>query len=107
EMPYMIRVENDPQKATAPAQLVEIVDTLPAELDASTLRFDEIGVAGRRITLGADGTGTNGTLKAEAHYDAATRQLRFRVYGIGTGTGQDAYADFLPPNVSSPEGQGY
>jgi uncharacterized repeat protein (TIGR01451 family) len=115
-MRYTIRFENDPERASAPAQLVEISDVLAPELDAATLDVQRLTVAGRTVDFtpvdggweaalpSADGLAA--PIRAEASFDDDTRELLLRVYGVGTGTGQDAYDDFLPPNRTSPEGEG-
>ncbi|MBK8450256.1 MAG: SprB repeat-containing protein [Saprospiraceae bacterium] len=46
QMPYMIRFENDPDFATAPAQVVKITGPLDSNLNILSLRLGDFGFAG-------------------------------------------------------------
>ncbi|HEX9953090.1 MAG TPA: T9SS type A sorting domain-containing protein [Rubricoccaceae bacterium] len=76
-IPYTIQFENLPQ-ATANAEFVTVTDTLDADLDPATLEV---------LATSSDSTFS---------YSVAGQVVTFRFVGID-----------LPPNVTSPEGQGY
>src|SRR6185312_12421541 len=52
-LPYEIEFENDPAKATAPAQEVTITDTLDADVDVDTLQFTGFGFGSHSFSVPA------------------------------------------------------
>jgi hypothetical protein len=50
-LPYQIRFENDPQKATAPAQRVSITQQLDSTIDIRSFRLSSVGFANRTFEI--------------------------------------------------------
>jgi acetyltransferase-like isoleucine patch superfamily enzyme len=50
-LPYQIRFENDPQKATAPAQRVSITQQLDSTVDIRSFRLNSIGFANQTFDI--------------------------------------------------------
>jgi RHS repeat-associated protein len=117
---YRIRFENDPEKATAPAQVVEVTLPLDPDLDWETFElrgfgFGDITVdvpAGRQryeAMLGvAPWLGVDVFFHAEL--DLETGVVTWLFLSVDPETGRvpdDPFVGFLPPNVESPEGEGF
>ena len=118
-MPYVIRFENL-ATASAPAQEVLVRDTLDTRvLDLSTFQLGDITFGSRyvpvapgrsqffaRVPLGTDG---RLVLLIDAHLVPETGIVtwRFTTIAVATSTLPDDPLDgFLPPNRTSPEGEG-
>jgi hypothetical protein len=115
---YAIFFEND-KAATAAAQKVVITDVLPADLDLASVAFGRIAVADRILdpppgaqqhTGYLDLRASQGLLvRVEASLDVPKRTLSWKLTALDADTGlppDDPLAGFLPPNVTSPEGEG-
>lgn len=119
-LPYLIRFENDPVLANAPAQSVLVTQALDADLDPRTVRFGSVGFGdwiveadenAAFLNKRVDATETLGVLvDIVAGVDTATGELFWEFTSIDPMTGeptQDAEAGFLPPNLMAPEGDGF
>ena len=117
---YTIRFENDPIFATAPAQVVRITQTLDPDLDPRTFRVGDFGfgdvvvdVPDNRafFTDRLDLTESLGIfVDFVASIDVATSEAFWEFTSIAPETGEvpeDALTGFLPPNLTSPEGEGF
>ena len=118
-LPYFIYFENQ-ATASAPAQNVTITDTLDPGLNPNTLSFGVIGF-GTQVFSPPGGLNDFNTLvdlrpaqpfevKISAHYDAPSNTITWLYQTIDPDTGEtpnDPALGFLPPNVTSPQGQGY
>jgi uncharacterized repeat protein (TIGR01451 family) len=118
-VPYYIYFENE-STASAPAQNVTITDTLDPGLNPNTLSFGVIGF-GTQAFSPPGGLNDFNTLvdlrpaqpfevKISAHYDAPSNTITWLYHTIDPDTGEtpnDPALGFLPPNVTSPQGQGY
>ena len=116
---YTVYFENDPEFANAPAQVVTITDQLSADLDWNTFQFGEVAFGDNNFTL----TGTQRLSTASvvdiksgliadvrAELDPTTGVATWTFATIDPRTGErtiDPLAGFLPPNVTSPEGEGH
>ncbi len=118
-IPYVIRFEND-SSATAPAQWVQIVDTLDTGIfDFSTFQLGFVSFGNRMIDV------PNGLQSWSEYVDLRPAQdmvvLVEADFNMGTGIVTwtftaldpmtyepvtDALDGFLPPNINSPEGEG-
>lgn len=117
---YGIAFENDPQLATAAAQVVTITDQLdPAKVDLSTFALGPMSFGHRLIPMppGAQSyTGgvdlrpeQNLVVTIDAGVDLETGLVHWTFTSVDPATMQlttDADAGFLPPNVNPPEGDG-
>lgn len=119
-MPYAIRFENDAEKATAPAAMVTITQTLDADLDWTTFRLGELGFGEVIVDVPADtaffqtrydATETLGVfVDIEAGINAATGEIFWQFVAIDPETGdlpENPFVGFLPPNVNGPESEGF
>ncbi len=119
-MPYTIRFENDPEKATAPAAIVSITQTLDPDLDLTTFRLGDVGFGDNVIEVPGnsaffqtrfDAVDTLGVfVDIEAGIDTSTREVSWTFTAIDPLTGdlpEDPFVGFLPPNVNAPEGDGF
>ncbi len=118
-LPYFIYFENQ-ATASAPAQNVTITDTLDPGLNPNTISFGAIGF-GTQAFSPPGGLNDFNTLvdlrpaqpfevKISAHYDAPSNTITWLYQTIDPDTGEtpnDPALGFLPPNVTSPQGQGY
>ena len=118
-LPYFIYFENQ-ATASAPAQNVTITDTLDLGLNPNTLSFGVIGF-GTQAFSPPGGLNDFNTLvdlrpaqpfevKISAHYDAPSNTITWLYQTIDPDTGEtpnDPSLGFLPPDVTSPQGQGY
>jgi hypothetical protein len=122
-MPYTIRFENL-KTASAPAQRITLVDQLDTDFDWTTAKVTSLtlgevtaafgpattanGVTTAKATLlAAYGGGT--TVTADAVIDTATGKVEVAVSGpdqLDDPFNPTPFGDFLPPNVTSPEGEG-
>ncbi|MHC4404183.1 MAG: RHS repeat domain-containing protein, partial [Planctomycetota bacterium] len=125
-LPYTIRFENMP-KATAPAHLVTITDTLDEDLDLSTFELTEIGFADQTMVV-PEGLNHYETtidlvvdndfltqpaelrVQIEVGLDPVTRELTFDMIGLDPLTGwlpEDIMLGILYPNDDTGRGEGY
>ena len=116
---YVIRFENL-AAATAPAQEVLVRDTLDARvLDLSTVELGDIRFGSRRVPVAPGRAdffervplGTDGRLEllVDAHLVPETGIVTWRFTTLATATAglpDDPLDGFLPPNRTSPEGEG-
>jgi hypothetical protein len=115
---YILEFENAAD-ATAAAGFVRVTQRIDPSLDLSTLRFDSAAVGGRTTTLIGDGTRASGVIHStynggtdiavEATVDPATRTLTATFAGpdgLADPVTPTPYRDFLPPDVTPPEGEG-
>ncbi|MEZ5143248.1 MAG: hypothetical protein R2726_12130 [Acidimicrobiales bacterium] len=117
-MTYTIDFENV-KTAGAPAQEVVVSLPLDVDLDASTFHLGAIGFGSTRIEVPPDRrsfdtsvplVGTPYTVQVRARLDLDTRVATWTFRTIDPATGDlplDPTAGFLPPNVTSPQGEGY
>lgn len=119
KMPYTIRFENV-ATASAPAQTVEIIDTLDLNVfDPNTFVLGGIQVGDRTISVpfglqqyNADinlAPANNLLLRIQATFNKTTGVAHWLFTSIDPLTLEpttDPMAGFLPPNVNSPEGEG-
>ncbi|MBW4429181.1 MAG: tandem-95 repeat protein [Nostoc desertorum CM1-VF14] len=117
---YTIRFENDPELATAPAQVVRITQQLDSDLDFRTFRLDDFGFGDTFIDVPdnrafyqtrLDLTATKGIyVDVIAGVDIATGQAFWEFTSIDPATGVEPtnpLLGFLPPDLTSPEGEGF
>jgi len=118
-LPYKIRFENDKQ-ATAPAQVVRITTQLDPDLDYATFELGSFNFDGVVITVPAgrqhykerlDLRSTHGLyldISGNLDFDTGIVTWVFASVDPVTGTTpRDPLTGFLPPNVTSPIGEGY
>lgn len=117
-MHYMVTCENV-DTATAPAQVVRIVDTLdPAKFDLSTFEFGNVYIGQKSVRLlsgrdefyGELSLAPQIPLKARviAKLDTATGVITWDMVGIDTLTGKlptNPDLGLLPPNILKPIGE--
>ena len=116
----MIRFENNPVAANAPAHVVRITQQLDSDLDYRTFRLGDFSVGALRVDVPdnvsyyqtrLDLTATRGVyLDVAAGIDMKTGQAFWLFTSLDPATGttpQDPMLGFLPPNQNSPEGQAY
>ena len=119
-LPYTIRFENDAQEATAPAQQVVITETLDEDLDLSTFELTGFGFGETTHSIAAglsdyqtqiDLSDThNVVVDVDIDLDVASRLVTWTFTSLDPTTLQptkDPLAGFLPPNETSPEGEGW
>jgi hypothetical protein len=118
-LPYTIRFENEPT-AAAPAREVRISHTLDASLDWTTFAFGDIGFGDYTLTVppGRQTFFTRFDLQSElgmyvdvsGDFDLTSGMASWYFAAVDPTT-FDLLADptggFLPPNLSSPEGEGF
>ncbi|MEZ6062667.1 MAG: CARDB domain-containing protein [Planctomycetaceae bacterium] len=117
---YTIRFENDAALATAPAQVVRITQTLDSDLDPRTYRVGDFGLGDLFVDVPAnrafytdriDLTAEHGVfVDVVAGIDVATGEAFWEFTSIDPATGDipaDPLLGFLPPNETSPEGEGF
>jgi len=109
---YIVFFENV-DSATAAAQEVEILDTLDTNLDWNSFQFSALQIADTLISIN-DSTQTysnvipwNDTTEVQitGSFNNSTGVIRWYMRGTDIGTGE--LADFLYPNQSPPEGEGW
>jgi subtilase family serine protease len=117
---YMIRFENDPVFATAPAKQVTIRQQLDPDLDPRTFRLGSFGFGDIVVEVPEnsafystrlDYTATLGFyLDFAAGVDVLNREAFWQISTIDPATGNlplNPLLGFLPPNITSPEGEGF
>ncbi|WP_221391053.1 T9SS type A sorting domain-containing protein [Dyadobacter sp. NIV53] len=117
---YMIRFENDPDFATAPAQVVKINHPLDANVNPYSLRLGDFGFAGLTFTVPLDKTFYSTRLDVTdslgvvvdvtAGIDAVKKEAFWIFESKDANTGlppADASLGFLPVNDSTAVGEGY
>ena len=117
---YMIRFENDPGFATAPAQIVKINHPLHNNVNPFTLRLGDFGFAGMTFTVPADKTFYSARLNlvdslgvvvdVTAGVDAVKREAFWIFESKDPVTGlppANAHLGFLPVNDSTAKGEGF
>jgi len=118
-MSYSVYFENDPDEATAPAQVVTITDQLDTNLDWSTFQLGQVVFGNTTVAL--EGTPTHGFARVEvlelgvlvdieAVLDAHTGVVTWTFQTLDPLTfepTEDPLAGFLPPNTEAPLGEGY
>lgn len=117
---YTIGFENDPEKASAPAAVVRVTQTLDADLDFGTFRLgtitfgdvilhDAVGLSSFEKRLDyRDSLGIFLDMRAGINLD--TGEAFWELRSIDPVTGEVPFnplIGFLPPNVDGVEGQGY
>lgn len=119
DIPYTVYFENDPDQATAAAQVVTITDQLDPNLDWSTFELGEVVFGNTSVVL--DGTPTHGykqvdvpelgiVVDIEAQVDMQTGLATWTITTLDPLTlepTQDPLAGFLPPNTEPPIGEGH
>ena len=119
-LPYMIRFENDAEKASAPAAVVRVEHRLDDDLDYSTFRLGVIQF-GDTVIEEARGRASFEKrldlrekfgifLDVKAGIDRSTGQAFWELKSIDPATGEIPFnplVGFLPPNKDGTEGQGY
>jgi len=121
---YTIRFENDPVFATAPAQVVRVTQQLDSDLDYRTFRLGDFGFGDividvpdnrafylDRLDL-RESLGIYVDVVAGIEVDSATNVAStfWELRAIDPATGDvpvNALTGFLPPNLTSPEGEGF
>ncbi len=118
-LPYKVRFENDKQ-ATAPAQVVRITMQLDPDLDFTTFQLTGFNFDGVIVTVPPGRTfyserldlrdtyGLYLDVSANLDFDTGIVMWEFASVDPVTGTTpRDPLTGFLPPNVTSPIGEGY
>jgi len=116
----MIRFENDAELATAPARMVRITQQLDDDLDFRTFRVGAIGFGDIMVEVPANAPffmtrldlveEMGFYLDIAAGINVLTGEATWVFTTIDPGTGalsSDPMLGFLPPNLESPEGQGW
>ena len=117
---YMIRFENDPDFATAPAQIVKINHPLDVNVNALSLRLGDFGFGGFTFTVPADKTfyatrldlmdSLGVMVDVTAGIDVTKREAFWIFESKDPKTGlppTNATLGFLPVNDSSSKGEGF
>ena len=117
---YTIRFENDPIFATAPAQVVRVTQQLDSNFDFRTFRIGDFAIGTNFIEVPAnqafyanrlDLTADLGVLvDVFAGIDVTTGEAFWEISAIDPETGEqpeDPLDGLLPPNLTSPEGEGF
>ncbi len=121
-MDYIIRFENDPLQANAPAQEVVIEHRLDDDLDLTTFELDRFGfgTANQSVPPGQDAwqqviayknpDGSALDVAVSIGLNRATRTVQWTFRSLNPATGllpEDPTAGFLPPNGAEDLGAGY
>lgn len=117
---YVINFENDPDFATAPAQVVTIRQDLDPTVDARSLRLGRFGFAGLTFDVPPNVASYSSRLDVRdslglfvdvfGGVDVDRRQAFWTFRSIDSASGQppaDPRAGFLPINNVSPRGEGF
>lgn len=117
---YTIRYENDPELASAPAQVVRITQQLDSDLDVRTFRLGDFGFGDTFVDVPdnqafyqtrLDLTDTHNIyVNVIAGVDIASGQAFWEFSSIDPETGlqpTNPLQGFLPPNITKPEGDGF
>jgi len=113
---YTVFFENK-EEATASAQEVIVTDVLDEDLDLTTFELGDLSFSGRVIHV-PEGRTTfatsvdlrptfNTLVQIEAALNSSTRTVRWSFRGLEPGTTNLSDDGFLPPNDTSPEGEGW
>jgi RHS repeat-associated protein len=118
-LPYSIQFENKPT-ASAPAQEVIVTQTLDPNLDFTTFELGDIGFGNTVVHIPAgrnsystriDATATLGLfVDITASINFSTGLVTWDFKSIDPATGDltsDPLAGFLPPDATSPQGEGF
>jgi RHS repeat-associated protein len=118
-LPYTVRFENQ-ASATAPAQQVVVTQSLDADLDLATFELGDIGFGNTQVTVPAgqtffstrvaDPNSSGLFVDITASLNTATRVVTWDLRSADPATGDfpiDPFAGFLPPNSTSPTGEGF
>ncbi|QDV63385.1 hypothetical protein Mal65_25270 [Crateriforma conspicua] len=119
-LPYTIFFENDPEKATLPAQEVFITEVLDEDFDLTTFELGDMMVGDRLIEVPSDRTAWSTELplddpefdlilSIEAELDFPTRTVTWTFATIDAETGlltAEFDAGFLPVNDETGRGEG-
>lgn len=117
---YRINFENIPE-ATAPAQQILIVDQIPAELDAGSVRLGEMVFNDTRVVAPPNQAFFNTRVNVgegeaaiivdvSAGLDIVNRRVIWLMTAIDPATGEqplDPLRGLLPPNNAARDGEGY
>ncbi|NBR07588.1 MAG: hypothetical protein EBT92_17735, partial [Planctomycetes bacterium] len=119
DLSYRIRFENK-SNALAPAAEVFVDEVLDTDLDLSTFRFTGAGFGSQSISFDTplrsvyarvdDRANTGLFVDITGNLDVTTRTVHWVFRSIDPATLQvpaDARIGFLPPNTTSPQGEGY
>jgi Tol biopolymer transport system component len=121
-LPYTIFFENDPQKATAPAQEVFITHTLDQDLDWNTFQLGPVGFGSLHLDvprglqsyatrvnyINQDGSPL--LVDVNGAFDIQTGEVKWTFRSLDPLSGalpDDVFAGFLPVNDVSHRGEGY
>jgi hypothetical protein len=118
---YRIRFENDPERATAPAQVVEIRHPLDANVDTRSFELGTIGFANQTFEVPTNRASYSTRLDVRdslgvfvdvtAGLDVQANEAFWRLTSIDPQTGSqptsDPFAGFLPVNDSTGRGEGF
>jgi hypothetical protein len=117
---YRIRFENDPSIATAPAQGVTITLPLDPDFDWSTFALGDFGFGDLTFAVSGGRQHDEALLEVSARVgvdvfysaglDAVNGLVTWTFLSVDPSTGRvpdDPFAGFLPPNLASPEGEGF
>lgn len=116
-LPYQITFTNE-ATASAPAAVVTITEQISSNLDWSTFAFGTLGFGSNTFTPPAGvqqysttfALSSTITLDIVASFDAATGVATWTFTTIDNATGDvpsDPSLGFLPPDLTSPEGEGF
>lgn len=117
---YRIRFENDPLLATAPAQSVRIVQQLDTDLDFRSFRLGDFAIGNLLFEVPDNRSFHSDRLDLTqelgvyvdvfAGIDIVNGEAFWELQAIDPATGeppQDPLVGLLPPNLTSPEGEGF
>jgi len=117
---YTIQFENDPAKATAPAQVVRISEQLDSNLDWKTFSFGSMGFGTQQLDASGNATAYKTRLDlrttiglyvdVSAKFDPGTGRAVWEFTSVDPSTGEasnDPYAGFLPPDLDGIQGSGW
>ena len=117
---YMVRFENDPEFATAPAQVVKINHPLDKNANLFSLRLGDFGFAGMTFSVPADKTyyaarldvmdSLGVVVDVTACIDVNKKEVFWIFESKDPATGlppSDALLGFLPVNDSTGKGEGF
>lgn len=118
-LPYTVRFENDPNLATAPAQVVRVTQTLDGDLDPRTFRLGDFGFGDTVVDVPDDRAfyqtrldlrDTRGVfLDVVAGVNVAAAEVFWEFRSVDPATGDtpaNPLVGFLPPNTDG-SGQGF
>ena len=121
-LPYMVQFENEPTKATAPAQEVFITNQLDPDMDWTSFAFGSFGFGAHSVSSppgvqsfetfvsAANQDGSPLSVHIVADFNAATGLVFVTYRSLDPMTGQlpeDPFAGFLPVNDSTHIGEGF